>query len=272
MPSVISHGRNKTQIIGTNGEAVGSFGGALNFHNADVHDEIFSRYAHFHVDAVKSTLAIASSANDYQITLDDALGFSVNDYIHVNTSTTETTHPRITAIATNLLSLDRRLDKDHEIGDEITKSIIDLAGTTVAGTMATPHIFEIIPEPTEVLDIYRMLISMTHDSAGDLSRFGNLTALTNGLMVRTKKNDTYSTWSNWKRSADMKTDMYDVSFDDRAGGGGLYSTSARLSFFKTGGLLRIDGATNDRLEILVQDDIRDLDFFGIKVQGHFDNK
>ena len=262
---------NEVKLLDGFGNPIESFGGALGVHDADVHTRIFTRYAHMEDTSVQSTLAVAVSANDYQVTLVDASSFGVGDYIHVNTSTTETTHPRVIAKAVNLLTLDRRLDKSHEIGDVVTKAIIDISGTTAAGTMLNPHIFQVVPEPDEVLDIYRMLISMTHASAGDLSLFGNLVALTNGLMVRTLKDGVYSTWSNWKSAADMKTDMYDVLFDDRASGQGVYSTSARMSFFKTGGLIRLDGATNDRLEILIQDDIRDLSFFGIKTQGHFDN-
>lgn len=256
------------------GNPVGSFNGAINVHDADVHDEIFSRYLHLHDESVQSTLAVATvgDGTEYVITLADATDFNTTDYLHINTTTVETTHPRIISKDGNVLTLDRRIDSAHEIGDAITKAILDISNTAVAGTMANPHIFEVIPESDEVLDIYRMLISIIHDSAGDLSKFGNLPALTNGIIIRTKKNGAYSTWSNWKTNADIKNDMYDLAFDDRAGGQGSYSTSGRGSFNKTGGLIRIDGETNDRFELLVQDDIRGLDFFGIKVQGHFDNK
>ena len=256
------------------GNPISSFKGAIDVHNADVHDEIYSRYLHLHDESVVSTLAVATvgDGTEFEITLDDATDFQAGYFIHVNTATVETTHPKIISKTGNVLTLDRRIDNAHGIGDEVTRSIIDISGTVTAGTMANPHIFVLSPEPDEVLDLYRILIAMVHDSAGDLSKFGNLPPLINGVVLRTVKNGVYTTFTNWKTNTDIKNDMYDISFDDRAGGQGSYSTSGRLSLFKTGGLIRIDGATNDRVELLVQDDIRALGFFGIKNQGHFDNK
>lgn len=242
---------------------------ALDVHVADVHNTVINQYIHQHT-ATTTTLAVASSVGDYQITLADATGFSVGDYIHVNTSSIETTHPKVTAIATNTLTLDRRLDKAHLIGDEVIKVIIDMALTGQTGTMASPQIYFAGPPAGQVWHITRILFSMVHGTAGDLGLFGNLAALTNGVVVRAYVSGNYGTLTNWKTSADMKTDMFDVEFDSRSGGGGVYGTSGRGTFTRTGAVVRLDGDLGDQLQIMVQDDITALNFFGMKMQGHLE--
>ena len=111
---------------------------------------------------------------------------------------------------------------------------------------------------------------MTHGTAGDLGLFGNLSPLTNGVTVRVKINGKYGTFTNWKTNADIKDDMFDVEFDSRAGGQGNFGTSGRGSFNKTGSVLRLDAATNDRFEVYVQDTLtgQGLSTWTLKVQGH----
>jgi hypothetical protein len=111
---------------------------------------------------------------------------------------------------------------------------------------------------------------MSHAGAGDLSLFGGIPALTNGCLMRARIDGQYGTLTNWKTNENMKSDMYDVEFDARSGGGGSYGTSGRGSFDRTGAVVRLDGATNDRLEFYVQDDLTALATFTMKAQGHLE--
>lgn len=251
------------------GNPISSLKGAIDVHDADVHNSIVNKYVHQHT-ATQTTFAVASVENDYQITVDDATGFAIGDYLHIDTTTIETTHPRITNIVGNVFTLDRRLDVAHAIGDSVTKSIIDMARTGQVGTMASPQEYAAWPEAGQVWHITRILFSMVHGTAGDLGLFGNLAALTNGVLIRVRINGQYGTLTNWKTNSDIKTDMFDVEFDSRSGGQGNYGTSGRGSFNKAGAVLRLDSATNDQFEIYVQDDITALGFFGMKVQGHLE--
>ena len=234
----------------------------------DIHHQIVNRLVHFH-SAVATTVSTASAANDYILAVADTTGFAVNDYIHINTTTLENTHPKITAITPGTpgtFTLDRRLDGAHGIGDEVTKAIIDMS--TTAGTLADPIEYSAWPAPGEIFHITRVIFSMFHGTAGDFGLFGNLAQLTNGVLIRVRQNGVYRTFTNWKNNADIKTDMYDVQFDSRSGGQGDYGTSGRLSFFKAGATIELNGNTDDRFEVYIQDDITGLGFFGMKIQGH----
>jgi len=243
----------------------------LNSHNNHVHHHMVNKYLTQHT-VTETTLAVATVMNDYEIEVVSSAGFVINDYIHINTTFVETTHPKIVDITGNILLLDRRLDGVHNIGDPVVKTIIDMALAGQVGTIAAPQEYVMGPPPGEIWHLTRILFSIVHSSAGDLGLFGNIAALTNGLLIRARINGQYGTLTNWKTNADMKTDMHDIDFDTRSGGQGNYGTSGRGTFTETGAIMRLDGDTNDQLEIYIQDDITDLGFFAMKGQGHHETK
>jgi len=258
---------------------INAFKNAINVHHADVHNAMVNQYLR-QLTAVTTTVSAVSAVNDTEIEVASATGFVVNDFIYIDATNKELTMPRILGIVGNVLSLDRRLDKAHFIGDSVTKAIIDIAATGQDGSMAAPQEYIVGPDPGEVWHINRLLMSMVHTAEGDLSLFGDLPELTNGILLRTKINGTYSTLTNWRSAADMKLDMFDVEFSTRTAGGGggggpgggttTYGTSARDAFSELGVVIRLDGDEGDKIEVYNQDDIQSLLFFGMKVQGHIE--
>lgn len=256
------------------GNPIESLKGALNIHDADVHNSIINKYIYQNT-AVSTTLTAATAGDGtvYQISVLDATGFTEGSSLYINTSDIETTQPRLisTTAATGpaVFTLDRRLDIVHAIGDTVTQSVTDMS--ILVGTMVSPQVYSVGPQAGEVWHITRLLFSMTHNTAGDLGLFGNLAPLTNGVLLRAFVSGQYSTFANWKTSADIKDDMYDVEFDFRSGGGGIYGTSGRGTFKNAGSVIRLDGTLGDKLEVLVQDDITTLLRFTMKFQGHLEN-
>ena len=251
------------------GNPIGSLKGALNIHNADVHNDIVDQHVHQHTVTI-TTFAVENVVNDYQFTVADATGFAVGDGLHIGTTNTETTHPAIIAIAAQLITLDRRLDKAHLVGESVIKVILDMALAGQVGTLAAPQEYRLFPPPGEVWHITRILFSMVHGTAGDLGLYGNLSPLVNGVVLRAKRGGQYGTLTNWKVNADIKEDMFDVVFDTRASGGGSFGTSGRGSFSATGAVVRLDGDLGDALEVYIQDDITALDLVTMKGQGHLE--
>ena len=245
----------------------GTGGYVLNIHDPDIAKPIVNKYLSQDT-ATTSTLAVAAAVDDYTITVANGAVFTVGDYIKIDTTAQESTFAKITIIATNVLTLDRRLDNAHIIGDIVTKVIIDMATTGQTGTLAAPQIYMAGPPSGEVWHITRLLFTMVHGTAGDLGLFGNLTALTNGCLFRAYNDGAYRILTNWKSSADFKVDMYDVDFDSRSSGGGQYGTSGRGTFANAGTVLRLDGTTGDQIQLYVQDNITALDLFEMKIQGH----
>jgi len=217
------------------------------------------------VEVTSTTLAIAASALDRVINVVSATGITAGVTLQINGGTSEPVFFTVISVATLAVTLDRQIDVAHAIGTTVAVAPIDM---DVVGSAGTPVVFSIGPPSGEVWHITRFLIAMAHSSAGDLGLFGDIAALTNGVVVRTYLNSVYRTLTNWKTNADMSSDMYDVSFDTRSGGGGSYGTSGRWSIDRTAAAIALDGTNGDKIQVVIQDDVSSLDFFRIKAQGH----
>jgi len=265
--------RNVSIVDATTGESVGVYRGALNVHDADVHRQIVNEQFDQH-QATVTTIASAVTAGDTSITVASAVGFAVGNYIHIiNAAGTvdENVHPKITAIAGAVLTLDRPLDNAYAIGDSVYLTVLDMS--TTAGTLAAPQTYIMAPLPGHTWHITRILIEMTHGTAGDNGLFGDLPELTNGVVLRRYDGLTgaTSTFTIWRNNSDIVTDMFDVVYSARSGGGGAYGTNCRGTFTNAGAIVYLNGTDGDRMEVLVQDDITGLTSFRIKAQGHYED-
>jgi len=260
---------NEIRLTDGYGNPISSSRGAIDTHDAHVHHEIINKEFNRHTGTT-TTLAVATAGDgtEYQIEVADASSFAVGDNIHIGNGQHEITHPKIISIATNTITLDRRLDLAHPIGTPLEKAILDIR--SLAGTIADPVEYWVAPPEGEVWHLMRILFSMSHGTAGDLGKFGGITALTNGIFMRASVSGGFGTFTNWKTNESIKTDMFDLVFDTRSGGGGDYGTSGRGTFFKTGAIVRLDGDEGDRLSIFIQDDLTGLDSFTMKAQGHIE--
>lgn len=251
------------------GNPIGSLKGALNIHDADVHNvpvnEYFSRPL-----GVSSTLSVAAAVGDTQITVVNGAVFAVGDFLGSVGFPSESIFKQITVIAGNVLTLDAPLDNAYPIGTQVDTFQINM---NVLGTLAAPVSYKFIPANGQIWHIVRFLFSMTHGTAGDLGLFGNLPKLTNGAVLRgyDGATGTFRTFMNVKSNADLKNNMYDVEFDARSGGGGTYGTSGRGSIkIGTGAVPVLNSSAGDYFEILIQDDLTALASFRTKVQGHIE--
>lgn len=259
---------NEVRLLDGYGNPIESLRGAIGIHDADVHREILNRQFHQHTGVI-TTFAADAPAGSTSITLADATGFAVGNYLHLENGSVEELHPRITILVGNVATLDRPLDKSFVIGDTIEKSLVIM---NVLGTLVAPQSFKVMPPAGDIWHLTRILIEMTHSTAGDNGLFGNLPALTNGVVLRRYDGltGTYATFTVWKTNSDIVTDMYDVTYSARSGGGGSYGTNARGSFDRAKAIVYLDGDAGDYLELLVQDDLTGLASFRIKAQGHLE--
>lgn len=256
------------KLLGTNNEEIGSYRGAINVHDADVHREIVDRYFHQHTTP-STTLSVASLAGATSITVTSSAGFAVNDFLHINTTAEELVHPRITAIAGNVLTLNKPLDYAHAIGSTVDKAILNM---NVIGSLASPRSFKVFPEAGKIWHLMRITISMAHGTAGDFGLFGGIAALTNGLVFRRYDGTSglFTTFTVWRDNDDINADMGDLHFVTRSGGGGTFGTAATGNFKDLGAIAYLDGTAGDYLELLIQDDISALNSIRVKAQGHFE--
>ena len=249
------------------GNPISSADGALDVHTAHVHTNGVVRK--FHRDTgVLSTLDGAVASGATTMILVSGTGFLVGNTIatHIDVIGAYQSFYVITAISTNTITLDRPVDRAIATGSTIHVTEIDLSSSV--GTLSSPVIYRVAPEATAGWHITRLIITMSHTSAGDLGLFGNLTKLTNGVLIRGNNDGAYGNITNWKDNADIKIDFFDLEFDTRSGGGGTYGTSGRGTFTKLGMVIELVGSSTQSLEILVQDDLTALSSFEISAQGH----
>lgn len=249
-------------------ESVNSYKGALNVHQGDVHQVIVNEdFAED--DTASTTVSTASIAGDTALIVADTGGFSASDAVVIlESGVKEPSYPIVTAIAAGTpgtLTLDRPLDNAYSTSATVERVVTDM--TAAVGTLAAHISYKISPPPGEIWHIMRILLSITSASSPDDGKFGGISALTNGVVLRQNLSTGTRTISNWKSNSDMKADMYDLVYSDKAPAG-QYGTNGRFTFKKVDFVPELNGDDGDYLEILIQDNLSTLGSFNMKAQGH----
>lgn len=245
---------------------------ALAVHIEHLHQTQWLHPTTFHT-GVTDTLNGAVSSGDRVLTLNDATGFTAGQCVSIFFGAVHTHMYRcIISVAANNLTLDAVLDFGLPDGSRIDIVSLNLA---VADGSTTPVVYAAIPAPGEKIDIMRMIITMTHKSAGTDDAFGSLASLTRGLHLRKNNGDgTYETLAIWRNNEDIRSSMYDLSYSDKAGPS-LFGTSTRWRVFEgTGSVINLNANNGESLEIIVQDNltasIGELSTLFINWQGHIE--
>jgi hypothetical protein len=225
-------------------------------------------------DDAETTLNTAATAGDTSISVADTTGFAVGNQIKIEETVDgvgiqEIGIMTITAVAAGTpgtLTLDRPLGFDYTTAATVYEVLTNMA---VNGTLASPEIFEIDPPPGTVWQFTRVMLSITDQTAMDDAKFGGITALTNGVSLRaTTEAGRTVIFANWKSNADMKLDMYDVDYSTKAPSG-FFGLNGRWTFTKAEVVAELDGDASpiQKLEVLIQDNLTDLDTFYMRGQG-----
>jgi len=246
-------------------EGITSYRGALNVNSAWVHRKIVNE-TFYKLNGLSTTLAVQANAGDTQLQVVDGSGFSTGDELKIcQSDTQEIGLLTITNVAGNILTLDRTLANTYTVGLNVCKVDSNMA---VNGSLANPLTFKIKPPTGTKWQITRFLISITDGSAMDDGLFGGIPELSNGVVLKaiTEAGRTV-VFGNWKNNGDIKLDMYDVEYSDKAPAGenGL---RGRWTFTKAEVVAEINGDDPlQEMEVVIQDDLTDLTSFRIKAQG-----
>lgn len=247
-------------------ETITSYRETLNVNQAWVHRKIVNETFHQHTGTITNP-SIAVTAGDISITFASVTGFAVGGEIKLTEdSLQELGLMTITDITSNLVTLDRPISADYTTSAEIEEVTTNMA---VSGTLASPEIFEIDPPVGVVWQFTRIMISITDASSMDDGLFGGVAALTNGVALRaTTAAGRTVVFGNWKTNGDMKLDMFDVDYADKAPAG-LYGLAGRWTFTKSEIVAELDGNASplQKLEMLIQDDLTGLVTFKVRGQG-----
>ena len=211
-----------------------------------------------------TSLAVQGAIDDTSITVASDAVFTVGDYLGLFTPPRFYFGQVLAKPGANVLDLDTPLDFEYTAGSNVLAFTRDL---DVNGAV-TPQIFEIQgPGGGFEIDITRIMISMTTASTPTLGEFGDLGALTNGIVLRRTDSVTRNIF-NAKTNLDLLNLAYDLTFYT-AIGQGLDGLGVRYSFSgqdKHGVAVRL--GTGESLQMIIQDNLTGLTQFRIMAQGH----
>lgn len=217
---------------------------------------------------VPTTLAVQAAINDRNITVASDAGFSVGDYLGLFTAPRFYFGEVLAKPGGNVLTLDTPIDFAYTAGSHVQPLTRDL---NVNGSVGSPQIFFVAGPGAGSfeIDITRIMISMITSSAADLSLFGNLAALTNGITLRKTDSETRNIW-NAKTNLDLLNLAYDLTiFQASNPSQGVDGLGCRYSFAgqeKHGVAVRL--GTNEQLQIVITDNLSTLTQFRIIASGH----
>jgi len=214
----------------------------------------------------QTTLAGDAIIDTYQVLVTSTAGMAIGQYVGIfNSAAARYYFGTILNIAASVITLDTPLNFAYLTGDVFVFTVIDM---NVNGAV-TRQVFEIDgPAAGFEIDITRIIFTMTLTTAGDDGKFGNIAAVTNGLVIR-KIDGEYRNYMTAKDNGEIAAHCYDLTYTIRSGGGGSYGLRARWTFASPGKMgVAIRLGAGEKLEALVQDDLTGLGRFRILVQGH----
>ena len=221
------------------------------------------------LETTRTTLAVEAVKGGNVLSLTDASGFVVGHHLRmVDPSADKFYYANIVSINVNDVTVDTPLDFAYTVGSQVIDATTNMA---VDGSI-TPVVFKHrlgVPSTPSDTDITRIILSCEADSAVDLNKFGDLPALTNGVVLR-KVGDEYQNIFNVKTNSDITNIAYDFTVYIASNPAqGIDGFASRLTFAgqsKIGVAIRI--GQDDNLEVIIQDDLTGLVRLTMIVEGH----
>jgi hypothetical protein len=134
----------------------------------------------------------------------------------------------------------------------------------------TPVVFRIKPPLTEVYRFAWWMLTIEDSGAFDSSGWGNNggVPLTNGMLFQKSINGVVTPLFNCAIKSHIDLASMVVDFNHHAFGTGNEFVAARWKITDTGQYFRLDGATNDELQIVIRDNLTHLVSQRVRVSGY----
>jgi len=231
--------------------------------------------ANFSILEETTQLSGTVAIDDYVLPVDSASGMTGGKLLSVfDPQSIRFSLFKVVSIDTLNITVDRPIDFEFPTGSYVDVSEVNLAvnGATGNGPILAGlrNNFGAVPPPgIELsLDVTRVLFHCTATTACDLTKFGDLDALENGITLR-RRDGMYSNIFNVKNNGEMGGIMYDFTIHGSTNPvQGVDGFLGRLTFAgqsKMGVTQRI--AINEDMEIIINDDLSGLTFLEIIAEG-----
>jgi hypothetical protein len=217
-----------------------------------------------------TTLSAQSNPEDTTLTLTDTTGFIDGRTVGIFSGDDPDVFylgRQLGAPAGNVITLDTPIDRIYPVGSVIasvdTNMAVDGSGTT--------KVFQIGPVgegSNSTIHITRIFGHITDGTVMDDGKFGGISALTNGIVLRHNNDVIQNIW-NVKSNGDLSLICDDFTYSDNSPSGefGLRFENYFAGQERHGVIIQV--LPGDTLEVLIQDDLTDLISFQMVAQGHY---
>jgi hypothetical protein len=218
-------------------------------------------------DAITPSITASSNIDGYSIEVDNITGILTDDSHAINISENGRTFQSIVKNAVgNTVTFNAPLDMDITTGAsvQIAKWNMNTNGSV------TPMHFCICPPAGVTWDIVRIIGSIEDNAEMDSSTFGGLSSLSNGLVLRITNSMSKNIFIV-QDNGGFAERVFNTKYDDRRSPTRVYGFSYRRTFGrqnKNGVVVRLHGDTQDKLEIINQDNLTELSKLAHVCQGH----
>lgn len=215
-----------------------------------------------------TTLTVQADPEDRTLTLASAAGFVAGSVVGLFTGGGIFYFGKqVGAAAGSVITLDTPIDKIFTIA---ATTVLRASDNMAVDGSGTTQIFQVGPVGVGTaieVDVTRILGYIQSDSAMDDALFGNLTALTNGIVLRHNNTVIDNIW-NVKTNGDLGLLCFDAQYTDKAPAGsfGYRFRNTYAGPSKHGVTIRLQ--PGDTLEVLLQDALQGLEVFSMMAQGH----
>jgi len=217
-----------------------------------------------------TTLSAQADPEDLTLTLTSTTGFTDGKTAGVFSSSDPDGFylgHQLGAPAGSVITVDTPVDITLPAGSAVSAVTTNMA---VDGS-STTQVFQIGPvgpSSTSIVDITRIMGHFLDSTAMDDGKFGGITALTNGCVLRKNNGVIQNLW-NVKTNADLALICYNFNYNDKAPGGQFGANFRNTYGGQTAHGVVLELLPGEYLELLVQDDLTGLDEFTMMAQGHF---
>ena len=214
------------------------------------------------IDVVTPSIAVNTVINSRSLTVVNAAGILAGHAITIKEGSRHF-QSIIQSVVGNTINMASGLDYAFTTAASVRVGNWNL---NLDGSIATKTAY-IQPPPNAIYEIHEVRMSITDDVAMDSAKFGGITALTNGLLFRLTNGITKN-GPLIVNNIGFAEQGFEVFYDDKAPAG-LYGVRTRINIKSVfGSVLRINGATGDKLNLLIQDNLTDLSLVTCTVSGN----
>jgi len=237
--------------------------GAIPVNVQDQHSEIIDLFLHNNLGTF--SLASPTSLGDTVLSLEAEHGVIAGEIVCIKEGASYF-QGDVISVNINDITLDSPMDNTYTVAAHCHRGITNMA---VDGS-SSPIVFHIRPPDEADWDVVRMNFHIEDSTAMDDGTFGGTDALTNGVVVQVR-NGTYKNIFNVKTNGDFAERCHPREYVDKPPAGTGYAMNAHRVFGgqgQNGVTVRLVGADEEALVIIIQDDLTDLDIFRVIAQGH----